>query len=342
MFIFVDESGTFTTAPGHDSWCVIAAYVCPESSRSKIERLVRTLRLECNGGKETKLKHLSEEQYIAFLESVTKMDGAVFAVAVDIGLHSTENIILHRENQADGVTRHIDMLRYDSAKQGLRKLADEIRQLPPQLYTQLMCQVVLFHKILSRAPLYFVQRFPVTLGHFRWRIDSKDTVPTRYENAFRLILPGLLQSISMEEPMLMLEGADYSHFERFYFPEGQEPQFLKTDYGLEHGAVNDLGKMVREDFKFVDSASMAGVQIADLFSSGIRRLLMGGFTEKERVAKLIGMNVIQAEKGEPSVRLMSLDQTGHASVRVTKLVNLINKHARPMIASSALQRRGGA
>ena len=332
MFIFVDESGTFTSASAQDSWCVIAAYVCPESSRSQIEQLVKRLRLECNGGKEAKLKHMSEGQYIAFLERMTKLDGVVFAVAVDIGLHSTENIISHRENQAEGVTRYIDKLRYDSAKEGLQKLADEIRKLPPQLYTQLMCQVTLFQKILTRAPLYFVQRFPVALGHFRWRIDSKDTVPTRYESAFRLILPGLLQSISMREPMLMLEGADYRHFERFYFPKGQEPMFLKTDYGIDHGEVNDLGKMIREDFKFVDSASTAGVQIADLFSSGIRRLLMGGFSEQERVAKLLGMNVVQGEKGEPCVRLISLDKTGLASDQVTRLVGLINQHARPMMA----------
>ena len=331
MFIFVDESGTFTNATTKDSWCVVAAYVCPEASRRAVDRLIEKLRLDCNEGRETKLKHICDDRYSAFLKELAKLGGIVFAVAVDISLHTTEEVLLHRDRQAEGVLYSLDKMLHDSAKKGLQALADEIRALPAQLYTQLMCQVQLFHKVLTRAPLYFVQRNPIALGHFRWRIDCKDTVPTRYENAFRLALPGLLQSISLRDPMPMLEGTNYKYFNRFSFPIGQEPTFLRSDYGIDHGEVSDVGKMVREDFKFVNSTSMAGVQVADLLAAGVRRLLMGGFSDPESIAQLIGSNMVQAKKGESSVSLISLDQIGEASEHVTKMVRLINRSSRPML-----------
>lgn len=45
MYIFVDESGTFTFADKENAWCTIAAYVLPESKRRQLDRLVSDLRL---------------------------------------------------------------------------------------------------------------------------------------------------------------------------------------------------------------------------------------------------------------------------------------------------------
>ena len=46
--------------------------------------------------------------------------------------------------------------------------------------------------------------------------------------------------------------------------------------------------MIREDFQYVDSNLVAGVQVADLFSAGLRRLLRGRFEAALTVAKQLG------------------------------------------------------
>ena len=81
----------------------------------------------------------------------------------------------------------------------------------------------------------------------------------------------------MREPMPMLEGADYRFMERLHYPEGQEPTYLRDVYGMEAGDGDErklnLGQLVGEDVRFVDSQEDAGVQVADLLASGLRRCL---------------------------------------------------------------------
>lgn len=337
MHIFVDESGTFTHSSNLDSWCVVAAYVALEHKRRDIHELMCRVREIGNHGAETKLKHLSEAQYVWFLTELKKLDGLAFAVAVDVGLHRPEEIAQHRDAQADKVVEHRDKMIHASARRGLDHLSNQIRSLPVQLYTQLVCQLELFHKILTRAPLYFVQRHPPALANFRWRLDRKAKVPTAYEEAFRQILPAILQSMSLADPMIMLEGADYRHFARFDYPPGEEPTYLKDVYGIEskgdsEGASN-IGKMVLEDFKLADSAATPGVQVADLLASGIRRLFRGGFQAEEKIALLLGTNMVQQLRGETPVRMVSLDKSAAASERTARLIRLMAFSGRPMLPS---------
>ena len=128
--------------------------------------------------------------------------------------------------------------------------------------------------VIRLGVLYFVQRIPHELNSFRWRIDQKNARRTEYEKAFETIAPGLLQSISLEEPMMMLNGADYSAFKRFEYAKGEAPDHLMTTYGIDIDVSDstNIGKLVHEDLKFVDSEKEAGVQVADLLASGMRRV----------------------------------------------------------------------
>lgn len=333
MLIFIDESGTFLHSPARDSWCVVAAYVIPEHLRRKVDALMFRVRRMGNNGAETKLKHLSEEQYVWFLSELEKLGGVAFAVAVDVGLHSPAEIERHRNGQADKIIEHREKMIYEAARQGLIDLSNQIRSLPVQLYTQLSCQLQLFHKIITAATLYFVQRHPPALGHFRWRLDQKARVPTAYEDAFRKILPGILQTMSLEEPMIMLRGENYTHFSRFNYPSGEEPTYLQEHYGIDArgGEVTNIGQVVRENFELVDSAGCGGVQVADLLSSGLRRLLRGGFANPETVARLIGNNMVQEVRSHIPVILVSLDQTADVSRDVAQLLRIISAATRPML-----------
>lgn len=119
MHIFVDESGTFTQSGNLDSWCVVAAYIAVEHKRRDIHELMCRVRAIGNHGAETKLKHLSEDQYIWFLTELRKLGGLAFAVAVDVGLHRPEAVALHRDGQADKVVEHRDKMIHESARRGL-------------------------------------------------------------------------------------------------------------------------------------------------------------------------------------------------------------------------------
>lgn len=332
MHIFVDESGTFTHSKNLDSWCVVAAYVAVEHKRQDLHDLIYRVRAIGNHGAETKLKHLSEHQYVWFLTELRKLEGLAFAVAVDVGLHCPEAVAQHRDGQAAKVVEHRDKMIHESARRGLDDLSNEIRSLPVQLYTQLICQLELFHKVLTRAPLYFVQRHPPALAHFRWRLDRKAKAPTAYEEAFRKILPAILQSMSLDNPMLMLEGADYRHFSRFDYPPGEEPTYLKETYGIESKGGSNIGKMIREDFKLADSATTPGIQVADLLAGGIRRLFRGEFQAEEQIALLLGANMVQQLRDETPVGMVTLDKTAVASERVAHLIRLMASSGRPMLA----------
>ena len=70
---------------------------------------------------------------------------------------------------------------------------------------------------------------------------------------------------------MMLNGADYSAFKRFDYGEGEAPDYLRTTYGIDIDVSDstNIGKVVHEDLRFVDSQQEVGVQVADLLASGI-------------------------------------------------------------------------
>lgn len=206
-----------------------------------------------------------------------------------------------------------------------------LRSLPAQLYLQLVCQTVLFHRIIDRGSLYFVQRYPVSLGSFRWRIDRKNRTPTDYEGSFKDLLPGLLQTKSLTEPMIRLVGANYSYFKRFENPLGEMPTYLPSEFGIGRGDGFDIGKLVREDFQLVDSAASAGVQVADLLAAGLRRLLRGGFAASEQVTGALGRILVSPMHGEHAVRLVTLDEECIVSWETSKVIRRLDRYAKHII-----------
>jgi hypothetical protein len=331
--IFVDESGTFTAGPAQpNSWCVIAAYVSPEGDRTRLDRLVQSLRLRFGSGQEVKISDVPESALLEFLDALRKLNGLLFAVAVDVNLHDRESVAAHQQVQASKILERVDTMLYEEGRNAVRKLGDDLAALPLQLYTQLQLQIMLLHRVMKWAPVYFVQHAPQTLGAFRWRFDRKDTTPTAYEDAFSRMLPAILQTISMRDPMIQLEGADYSRMERFEFESGKPPSYLKDAYGLEVKSGLDLSKIIREDFQFVDSAQVAGVQVADLCASALRRLFRGRIQAQQAAAVLLGANMLAPERGQHVIGLLSLGREGVVSDEHAELIRFMEARNRPFIA----------
>ena len=337
MYIFIDESGSFVPPPlGHtNAWNSIAAFVLPEGHRSRMSTALANLKRETlwPQSRELKLKNICESTYFRFLAHLAQLDGVLFAVLIDMATNNITTIQRHQRNQAAKIIKHVDKMQHENGRVALHQLSDQVAGLSPQLYVQLQCQVELIDTIARSSSLYFVQRNPKTLEHFRWRIDQKNATRTKYERSFFALTPGLLQSRSLADPWIMLKGADYSGFDRFDFPPGEEPTYLREAYGIDTGPeppVN-LGKLFRENFKFVDSKQSPGVQVADLLAAGIRRSLRQDFDDSVHASRLLGAMMVQGEQPRPPVRLLTLSDEGVLTGDAQGLVAEMTRYARPML-----------
>lgn len=338
MNIYVDESGSFVDAPKIGSWNAIAAYMSPEIDRRSVRKLLSLLKRSAGASvtSEIKLKHVSENQYFTFLEGLSRLSGVLYSVATDSGLNQAKTVENHQSVQAAKVAVHKDKMIHQSGRDGVQALSDRIGALAPQLYVQLLCQVNLIEAILHSGVLYFVQRKPRSLGAFRWRIDQKNSTRTEYETAFQQVLPALLQSIYIRNPMPMLIGADYSAFNRFNWAPEEKPTYLKETYGIE---VDDedlglnVGMVVRENLDFVDSKSNLGVQVADLLASGVRRCLRYEFSDNETAAVLLGRLMVQNYKGKPPIQLLGFSGLQpEVDDSAGQMVKIMERKARGMLA----------
>jgi hypothetical protein len=180
--------------------------------------------------------------------------------------------------------------------------------------------------------LYLVQRSPSSLGAFRWRIDQKNSEKPVFEQAFARVAPPFLQSLSLQAPMPMMEGADYSYFSRF---DMERPAYLERTYGIKPqnpGPVSNIGRILRENLQFVDSNESDGVQVADLLAAGIRRCLRGEFPDNELVAAHLGSIMVQPMRGEPAIQLLGFGAAGGPLPReVGQRIVIMRDRCRPML-----------
>lgn len=332
MNIYIDESGTFPSTNTPDSWCVIAAYVSPESDRKALCALVETLRRRAGGFEpEIKLGMLTEAEYFQFLKKLSRMSGTVFVAATDMSLNPIDVVKTHKDVQASRVVEHIDKMKHQSMKDGLTSISNSIRAMPSNLYSQMIFQISLFHEIVRKSTLYYVQRTPQTLKEFRWRVDQKDIRRTGYETVFRTVLPSILQSMSFRNPIHVLEGCDYSHMAQYEFTPERRPTYLTEDYGLPAFDGFDIGKMVGGNFQFVDSKSELGVQVADLLASGFRRLLKSEFSDNLQAAVLLGRLCIQSYKNDVPLKLFTMGEESVVNDKLAKNLRVLRTQARPML-----------
>lgn len=333
MNIYIDESGSFVSAPTTNSWCVVVAVTVPEGSRKKLEAIVSTLKRTVGVSKycEAKLKDIPENIYLRFLSDLSKLNVCLFCVATDSGLNPVDRVTQHRDIQSAEIIRHIDRMKYQEGKNATQYLADQIKSLPPQLYAQLACQVFLLEEIVCRAINFYAQRAPQALREFRWRFDRKNTKRTDFEDSFEKLAPALMQTRSVSEPAIRVIGFDYSYMSQYEFPDGKLPEYLEQDYGIKAEKGIDIQKLVRGNIQFVDSAGSEGVQVADLLASGMRRCLRGEFQNNVLVAESLGRLTVQNSVGNQSIRLVSFGPESDLDRNTAKFVKALTRHSQRMI-----------
>ncbi|MFC1694269.1 DUF3800 domain-containing protein [Candidatus Latescibacterota bacterium] len=336
MNIYIDESGSFVNAPTSGAWNAVAALVVIETSDEKIDQLLDQLKIS-NGheaGRETKLNDVTENTYLQFIGNLADLNIVVFSTATDSGLNTTDRVLEHQQRQVAEILRHIDKMKYEGGRQGVQLVASQLEKLSPQLYVQLLCQVNLMFDVVSRVITYYVQRDSDTLAEFRWRIDQKNISQTDFEDAFEKLSPPLLQTRSMSEPLLMVNGFDYSSLRQYEFEDGKVPNYLKEVYGIEVEAGINIQKLIRSNIKFMDSKDSSGIQAVDLVVSGIRRCLRRQFSDNNKAAYTIGKLMLQAKHNAPPLNLISFANDRPLEIEVARLVRMMSRNCKSMIMRS--------
>lgn len=333
MNIYIDESGSFVNAHTIGKWNAVAALAMPESGRKRLESLVRRLRLHCTDpvAKEVKLNDVPESRYLRFLADLEKLNAVVFCTATDAGLNTDKQVTEHQQFQIDGVLKHLDKMKYEGGRRSLELMASQLKKLSPQLYVQLVCQINLMFDVVSRSITYFAQHNPSTLREFRWRVDQKNSTRPDFEEAFEKLSPALLQSRSIEEPLMMVRGFNYSFMTQYEFPDGRPPGYLKESYGIEIEDALDIQKLVRGNMTFMDSKNSIGIQAIDLIVSGIRRCLRGGFSNNELAAASLGKLMLQAAHNNPSINLVTFGAGAPLPKETDHIVRVMSASSRRMI-----------
>lgn len=341
--IYIDESGSFVPAENQGSWNLTSALVIPAPDKHKCREALKKLKIN-NGFKhddEIKLKNVSEESYLKFLNELIKTGCTLYAVATDAGAQAVQDIEKHRERQADKIEEHKDKMFYSEGAENLENLANQVRQLSPQLYLQLICQTVLMSDVVRKSILFYVQRVPNQLNSFSWRIDEKTGGVSNFEKTFRLLVPPLLQSESLKKPDIHVTDFNYGAMRDFFYTQDTKPKYLEETYGIKTGSEGGLNisKLVWDDFEFVDSKTEEGVQIIDLIVSGLRRTLRGGFSNGQTISEALGRLMVETiDNGFPIHFITTSQAEVSQDTNVNKASIAFKTHQKSMLKLDRTQK----
>ncbi|GLQ52515.1 DUF3800 domain-containing protein [Dyella flava] len=308
MHIFIDESGTFAAAESLGSFCLVLAYVVPESQLSKAKDVLRRWKV-ANGFRHDQepkpRKVISEDAYFHLLQMLARLDCLVFAVASDAALNvGAED---HKNKQAAIILEREESMIYPEGKAMVRNLANAVSALSTQQWIETLCRAHLVVNVLRYSTPYYSLRIPGTLGSFRWNFDRKDIQKNQFDETFSTVTLPLTQTIVLERPMINVEGGNYSMFQDFYDTRPYPTWLPKPSDAKESDRLLDAQK-IWANRKFVDSKTSPGVQLADLISNGVYRLLNGRFNDGQRAADCLAPLFLQPEKGEPFIQFIVVGQ----------------------------------
>ena len=319
MHIFIDESGTF--APQihrRHSIAAVGALVIPSSAMKGFEKLYARLRRRLPKTKgEVKGRDLSEAHVIEVARILRKIGALFEVVAVDLGMHSKEELTFHRTGQAEAMTTHLTPEHHTTLVGEIWKLRRELEDMPLQLYVQSVALGELVYQTLNHADTYFAFRTPPELGEYHWRIDAKDRLGiTPWEKWWSTVVLPMTESKTFREPLMAAEGGDYRWQERFRIrPDGYKLQFVND---AEKGDFFDLKLLLTEDFQF-SSEPEFGLEAVDIVTNTIRRSLSGHFNR----AGWLAIPQLMIHRASHCIKLISLSREDHSS-RPVPYANVMN------------------
>lgn len=308
MRIYIDESGNFIPEAASSRVCCEAALVVPECVATELLGRFVELRASWTSEPELKGSALSDEQTSAALKLLGAYDVLVEIGSLDVGHNPAAQIERFRQGQAKAILAGLTPQHNENSRRWANQLREDWLRLPHQLMVQVYVLVLTLEEVIKVAPNYYAQRLPKELGRFDWILDPKDINPTPFEEVWRKAVCPFLQSISLAEPMMRVDGGpfDYSAFSHFDMPI---PAYLRPHVGEKPGGdekVLDLGKLFRESVSFPDSKDEPGLQLVDIVASAFTKAMNGKLPPE--VFRLFGRVMVEKPHRRPTVRLIALGE----------------------------------
>ena len=191
---------------------------------------------------------------------------------IDLGIHSETGLKNHQKRQAERITTTLTDEHHSNTRDAASRLRSELERMSLPLYIQSVLTFELIDKLIRHGTLYYCQRRPRELGDFHWVIDAKGSylAPTPWEKWWSLVVMPSLQTKFLRNPALLLQGGDYTYFQRFESPLAEYLEPHLPDVGQERPSAIDLKLMLTESFRFSSNAE-PGLELVDIITNAVRR-----------------------------------------------------------------------
>ena len=272
MIVYIDESGNFSGVGQSNSPSIVGALVVPDHKHEFLLRQYRKLRRSLPKDDDQIKGRLLDEAQVRQVTFLLRQAEALFFTAfIEMGLHTTASLEQHRAGTAKGMVSNLTDAHNPAVRTAVYQLKSRLEQLPLQLYVQGLVLNQLLARVLAEATAYFAQRHPAELGRFEWVLDAKGDSNrlTEWEDWWRSTFMPFLQSQSLQQPAWKLEGADYSHFNRFEMnvPRHLSSHIPRTSISTK---VIDLKQVFTENLR-ISNHSEPGLELVDVVTNSLRR-----------------------------------------------------------------------
>jgi len=172
-------------------------------------------------------------------------------------------------------------------------------------------------------------------GLFIWIYDAKDIKKTDYEKFLEYASPMLVGANSITKAMPTLPGYDYERFLRKYdFGEKLPDNYSENGIDIVQGDGFNIGKILQESIKFEDSKKYAGLQIADILASSLRRCLRNEWKNSELMTEAIAHLFVDRGKPELPISIMFFNGALVPDENVRETLILFKRHCKDFLKDS--------
>lgn len=315
MYIFIDEAGIFIdpAQTKKHNVSMIGALVIPEQYYSQIMQCMKEIKEEWGYEGEVKGSKLKESQVAQLVTMLLEYNVLYVVVACETALLTPLALKWHKNNFARHILSNISKFHHPNMVNQIMEMSFAIEKFSNQLYVQYILMLDLIVRIHQYSTLYYAQCLPAELGSFHWIIDAKEkNGMTPVELWWKEILNPCLQGMSIKEPLIFLEGADYSFYEKY-----------NTPYG------SDINKIM-EGLNFQSSSAHDGLQLVDVLTTVLRKALNNKFEYHgwQDIGKL--MKKFRKEEIIPFLSF-GMVPTSLMNVRYVHVTKELSKFAQPLI-----------
>lgn len=279
---------------------------------------------------------LDEPKIVEVISLLKDYDVIVDICAIDVGSHTEQQVTTFKRVQADKLTDSLTPRHHPAMVEDVNRHRDYLLRMSNQLFVQAFCVILLIDRVIETATLYYSQRIPQELGAFNWVADAKDIKITKSEQWWSLMMLPFTETMSVNKPMMILDGGDYSHFERFRkpldgVPEHHKDAFDEADAPFE---ADDLKMILQESFKFADSREDDGLQLVDIVAGTFTRAMNGNL--KKEGWENLGTLIVRRRPQSVRMIILNANPPGRGEVTVQRnfhgyVVEQIEKRTKSMI-----------